>query len=720
MESQDSNLTDHTLKDRRTVDALQECLIFLAKYHKREISQEALTCDLSLHNRSMDLNIFYQAANKIGLIPKKVFRKDINSISQLALPAVLLLDEDRACVLLDYDIEAGIAKIILPGISKGETEVTIERIESEYTGQVLIIKPEFNFRNRIDKEIVVEQPKEWFWGTLKRNKDIYTQVVIASLFINIFIVATPLFTMNVYDRVLPNNAIDTLWALVIGIFVILSFDFVLKLIRSYFLGIASKRSDVIMSNKIFDQLLNIKLEEKPASTGLFVSRLQSFESVRDFFTSATVAAIIDLPFVLIFLLIIFYIGGPVGYVTLFTIIITLLSSWYIQRPLKNIVEKNVKEEQIKQTTMIETVTGLEIIKSIRAQNRMKTNWEESVNSTVHYNDKGHFLSQGIGYFITYLSSFSNIGIVALGVYLAADGYMTMGAIIASMMLNGRVIGPVSQLSSMIIRYDRTMLALNNLDEVMKMPVEREKKDYISRANLQGKIEFKDVNFSYKNKNIEMFKNLNFKINKGEKVAILGKIGCGKSTLIKLILNLYSPTSGSVLVDDVDTRQIDPVDLRKAIGVVPQEPFLFMGSIKDNITISEQYATDEEILRASKIAGLEDFLAKHELGYDLMVGERGEGLSGGEKQTVTLARALLSDPNILMLDEPTNSMDSQTENAFIKKLKMIIKNKTLIVVTHKLSLLELVDRVIIIENGQIIADGPKEVVFNKLGAKNASK
>lgn len=593
-------------------------------------------------------------------------------------------------------------------------------MEQEFTTEVLIIKPEYNFRNRIQREVHVNKPKEWFWGTLRRNFDIYGQVAVASLFINVFIIATPLFTMNVYDRVLPNNAIDTLWALVIGIFVVLTFDFVLKLIRSYFLGIASKRADVIMSNKIFDQLLNIKIAERPASTGLFVSRLQSFESVREFFTSATISSIIDFPFVIIFLLIIFYIGGIVGYITLFTIIITLSASWYVQKPLRKIVEKSVKEDQIKQTTMIEAVTGLEIIKTIRAQNRMKTNWEQSVNATVHYSDKSHFLSQSITYFTSYIASFSNIAIVALGVYMAADGYMTMGAIIATMMLNGRVIAPVSQLAGMIIRYDKTMLALNNLDEVMKMPVEKQDKEYISRPHLNGNIEFKNVDFAYKGSQVAMFKELNLKINKGEKVAILGKIGSGKSTLLKMLINLYEPTNGSVLIDGVDTRQIDPVDLRNAIGVVPQEAFLFMGSIKDNITIGEQYATDEEILRASKIAGLEDFLAKHESGYDLMVGERGDGLSGGERQAVTLARALLSNPEILMLDEPTNSMDSQTENAFIKRLKQIIEDKTLIIVTHKTSILSLVDRVVILENGQIIADGPKEVIFNKMGAKNASK
>ena len=716
-ENKDLEQNLNTLKDRREVDTLLECLLFLAKYHKRETSAESLKFNLPTHKRSLSVDMFVESGNRIGLVSKIVKRK-ITKLTKLALPAVLILDKNRSCVLLDYDEKDQLAKVIMPGLSSGETIISLEKLNSEYTGNLIIIKPEFNFNNRIEKEVLVESPKQWFWGTLFRNKGIYKQVIIVSLFINLFILATPLFTMNVYDRVLPNNAIETMWALFIGISFVMLFDFILKVLRSYFLGIASKRTDTIISNKIFNQVLNIKIDSKPASTGQFVSRLQSFESVREFFTSATVAAFVDFPFVIIFVLVIFYISGPLAYITIFTVLISLLVSWYMQRPLKALIEKSVKEEQIKHTTLIETVTGLEIIKSVRAQNGMRTNWDQSVNKTVHYADKGHFLSQSITFFTAFISQFSNIAIVAGGVYLAGEGEITMGAIIASMILNGRVIAPVSQLVGLIIKFDKTMLSLNNLDEVMKMPVEKENKTYISRPQLKGKIELKDVNFSYKDQNHQTLKNINLTIKEGEKVAILGKIGSGKSTLLKLILNLYEPKSGSILIDEVDTRQIDPIDLRQAVGCVPQEPFLFMGTIKDNITIGEQYISDEELLEVSKIAGLDEFLGKHEAGFDLMVGERGEGLSGGERQSVTLARALVSNPNIIMLDEPTNSMDRQTEKAFINKIEKIIDEKTLVIVTHKTSLLHLVDRVIILENGQISFDGSKDELFkSNIGGKN---
>ena len=347
MENNDSHLIENEtlgdLKDRRKVDDLLGCLLFLSKYHNRETSAESLTFGLPIHKTSMNISMFHQAASRIGLVTKTVRREKVKDITKLALPSVLILDKQRACVLLSYDLEKGVANVIIPGLISGETQMTIKKLESEYTGDVIIIKPEYNFNNRIEKEVKVENPKEWFWGTLIRNKGIYQQVIVVSLFINLFILATPLFTMNVYDRVLPNNAIETLWALFIGISLVMLFDLLLKILRSHFLGIASKRADTIMSHKIFNHLLNIKLDAKPASTGQFVSRLQSFESVREFFTSATIAAIVDLPFVFIFILVIFFIAGPLAYITIATVIVSILLSWYIQRPLKSIIEKSVKE-----------------------------------------------------------------------------------------------------------------------------------------------------------------------------------------------------------------------------------------------------------------------------------------------------------------------------------------------------------------------------------------
>lgn len=710
---EDSEIKNDVMKERRTVDSLLESLYFVSLFYQRHTSKDSLVSGLPIHNNSMQIKDFLISSKRIGLI-SKVVNRELKGISKLALPAVLILDKGRACVLLDLDFKNNEAKVIIPGLSEGEILMQIDALEEEFQQQVIIIKPTYKFENKVSNDILMPQPKQWFWGALKANIPIYRKVLISAIFINLFVLAMPLFMKNVFDRVLPNNAIETLLAMTFGIVFILTFDLIFSLLRAYYLGKAGKKADLIMSNKIFDQLLNIRLSEKPNSTGQFVSRLQSFQSVRDFFTSATIATLVDIPFTLLFIAVIFYFGGILGWISVATIVLVLLLSWSMKGKIKAIVEKSAKEEQLKQTTLNETVAGLEIIKSIRAQNRMKSHWDESLNQTLYYGEKSQMLSQFTTLTTGLISKLSNIAIIVVGVYLSIEGEMSMGGIIAAMMLNGRVIAPISQIVGMVIRYDQTIVSMNNIDQIMMMDVERSDKNYISRPQLNGDIEFKDMTFSYKDQKFETLKNINLTIKQGEKVAILGRIGSGKSTLAKLIMNLYEPTSGSVLIDQTDIRQIDPVDLRKSIGCVPQEPFLFMGTIKDNITIGEQYVTDEEILAASKAAGVHEFLGKHEAGYDLLVGERGEGLSGGERQAVTLARALITNPNIMIFDEPTNSMDKQTENAFIKKMKTLIANQTVIMITHKMSILPLVDRVIVIDNGKIIADGPKDVVLKSKG------
>jgi ATP-binding cassette subfamily C protein LapB len=708
--SEENETVEEKPQDKRKIDAYLESLVFLTKYYQKDVSKDSLVSGVVAPGSFMNLKGFISSSERIGLITKPV-QRELKDISKLALPSLLVLKKNRSCVLTDIDIEEQKVKVIIPGL--GEKVLSFERMEQEYTGVTLLIKNDYKFKNDVHQKVVIDKPNQWFIGAMKRNKDIYMKVVVAAIVINLFVVATPLFTMNVYDRVLPNNALDTLWVLATGVIIVMLFDFILKLTRSHYLGLANKRADIVMSNKIFDQLLDIRLEEKPASTGMFLSRLQSFESVRDFFTTATIAAIVDLPFIFIFIAVIFFIGGPTAWISLGTVVIVFAFSMYMQKPIKEIIEKSAKEDQIKMTTLNETVTGLEIIKSVRGQNRMKTQFENALNQTAYYSDKSQHLSQTATYFTAMVSQLSNIAIVITGVYLAGEGEMTMGAIIASMMLNGRVIAPVSQIVSMILRYDRTMLALKNIDELMAMEVERGDKKYLSRPNLDGTIEFKDVTFTYKDQNFEALKNIDLHIKKGEKIAILGKVGSGKSTLSKLMMNLYVPSNGSVLIDGTDVRQIDPVDLRRSIGYVPQEPFLFLGTLKDNITIGENFASDEDVIKASKIAGVNSFLGKHEAGFDLIVGERGYGLSGGERQSITLARALLSSPNFLVLDEPTNSMDVQTEQAFINNMQDIVKDKTVIIMTHKMSILKLVDRVIVLHDGKIVADGPKDKVMSSL-------
>ena len=707
------------IKEQRE-DYLLCSLLYLSKYHKRPASKESLVAGLAIHDSIMTPKMFMRSAKHIGLITKGVDRK-LQQISQKSLPAVLILKDNKTCVLLDIDHTNENAKVVMHHESNSEEWYKFAEIEKLYLGSMFIVKPAYNFENRVSQEVEIVDNKKWFFRTIKKNFYIYKLVILAAILINIFVIFVPLFTMNVYDRVIPNKALDTLWVLLAGIIAVLIFDLILKLIRAYFIEQAGKRADIRMSNKIYEQLLNIKLDSKPASTGMFVSRLQSFESVREFFTTATLTAFVDLPFVLLFIGIIFYVGGPLGYISLATMVIAITFSFLMQRPIKKTIEASAKEEQIKQTVLTETVTGLEIIKGTHALNRMRTHWERSISQTSYYGNKSHYLSQIVTYVVAFFGQLSGILIVAFGVVLTADGVITMGAIIAAMMLNSRVVGPVSQIVGMIIRLERIKLSLQNIDDIMQLPSERDSsKSYLSRPDLYGDIVYKDVNFSYKDQKYTVLKDVNLRIKQGERIGIIGKIGSGKSTLAKLLLNLYEPSNGSVLIDNTDIRQIDPVDLRRSIGYVPQEPFLFMGSIKDNISISEQYATDEQILQAATIAGVHDFIGKHEAGYDLIVGERGEGLSGGERQAVTLARALLSNPNILIFDEATNMMDDLSERNFRNKVQNVIDGKTVIVITHKPSMLALVDRILVVEDGKMIADGEKNTILNSFNKQETKK
>lgn len=703
------------LKDKKDEDTLLQCLLFLAKYHKRQTSVDKILADLSLHSKYMSLALFKKAAKQLSFTCKGVSRgfKDIDS---RVLPCVVFLKENKVAILLSKDEQK--VKLYVP--SFGQLEFTKEEFTQLFTNNILIVKPEYDFKSPLDEKIKIKDNRRWFYDTLIKNISIYKLIIIAAILINIFVIFIPLFTMNVYDRVLPNKAVDTLWVLLFGISFVLVFDLILKLIRSYFIEVAAQRADVRMSSKIFDQILNIKLKHKPPSTGMFVSRLQSFESVREFFTSATITAFVDLPFIFLFIAIIYFIGGNLAFVSIATMILAIIFSLLMQKPIKKTILLSAKEDQIKQTILTEAVAGLEIIKSVRAANRMKEHWDKSVLSITKYNNKTHYLSQAVTSVVTFMASFSSILIVSYGVFLANESKITMGAIIASMILNSRVIAPVTQIVSMIIRLDRTLISLENINQIMNMPVEREfNKNYLSRENLNGDIVFKEVNFTYDKNKSSVLKNINLHVKKGERIGIIGKIGSGKSTLAKLLINLYEPTNGSILIDSTNIAQIDPIDLRKAVGYVPQEPFLFMGSIKDNVTIGHQYASDEEILAACKISGVHDFLGKHERGYDLIVGERGEGLSGGERQAVTLARALISKPSILLLDEPTNMMDDLSEHLFKQKVAQAIEDKTLIIITHKPSLLSLVNRLIIIDDGKIVADGEKNEVLAAL-RKNSQK
>lgn len=692
-------------------DPLLRCLIILTRLYQHPYSAQTLTAGLPLEDGKLNPELFIRAANRAGLT-SRVTKRELLDISTLTFPVVLLLKNGNACVATARN-EANVWTVIQTESDGGEMQISNEELAGFYSGFAIFSRPSFRFDTRAHEH---ETPKgeHWFWSVFRQSWPLYSEVLIASLLINIFALVTPLFTMNVYDRVVPNQAYETLWVLGIGILIVYIFDLIMKTLRAYFLDVAGKRVDIILSSTIFEKIMGLKAAVRPRSVGSLANNLQEFEMFRDFITSATITTLIDLPFTILFLLIILWIGGPVVLVPIAAIPIIILVALALQRPLQGVIQKSFRVGSQKHATLIETLTGLDTIKAVDAEGIAQRKWERIIGEQSDLGLKSKLLTTAIVNQSGLFQQLAYVGVVVVGVFLITNNMLTMGGLIACSMLTGRVTAPLAQVASLITRYYQARAAVQGVDDIMKLPVERTPgKNYIHRPVIRGDIEFRNVTFAYPDQSIPALKNVSFKISQGERVGIIGRIGSGKSTLEKLILGIYEPNEGSVWVDGVDLQQIDPADLRRNIGYIPQDVMLFFGSVKDNIVLGAPYVDDAMMLRAAEIAGVTEFVNRHPQGFDMQIGERGEGLSGGQRQSVANARALLLDPPIFIMDEPSNSLDNRSEENFKKRLAAQLGKHTLLLVTHRASLLTLVDRLIVMDNGQIIADGPKEQVMQAL-------
>ncbi|MBF0383346.1 MAG: type I secretion system permease/ATPase [Magnetococcales bacterium] len=694
------------------VNPLLECLVYLTKYHGTPRSAESLVAGLPDQHHSFTPRIFLRAAQRAGF-HAKVIKKTFRKLSKDMFPVVIPFKDGDAGVLLDTFFENKCVEIMLPDNGGIVERIAISDLEERWSGYVILVQPEnpIEFDRPDEKR---RDPSSWFWGTLRQNWWIYSQVVMAAVFVNLFGLISPMFVMIVYDRVIPNNAQETLWVLASGVLTVIVFDLILKTLRAFFIDYAGKRADILMGSRLFDQVLDMRLAGRPKSAGVFANTLREFETLREFFTSATLAAVIDLPFVLLFLFVLWMISGPVSIVLMIAVPLVLGYGFLLQIPLRNVVKKNLNESNIKHGVLVETINGLETIKAVGAEGRMRGLWEQALGATASSGQKSRALSTSGVNFTSWVQQTVSVGVMLYGVQLIGKNELTMGALIACVMLGGRAIAPLAQLAQLVTRLNQSMASLKNLNEIMSAPVERShKQQFIHRPQLGGEIEFRNVSFRYPGTDLDILKGVSFKINLGESVGFIGRVGSGKSTLAKLILGLYEPTEGTVLVDGIDLRQIDPADLRRNIGYVPQDPFLFQGTAKDNITAAAPFMEDAAIIRAAKLAGVSDFLEQHPLGYNLPVGERGDGLSGGQRQGLTIARALLRLPNILVMDEPTSSMDAKSEQELRNRLRDFLKDRTLLLITHRASLLSFVDRIIVLDNGQLLADGPRKQILDSL-------
>lgn len=695
-----------------SVDPLLTCLVFLTAHFGRSKSAEVLKAGLAYDERGMGPSLFCEAAERLGLKTSIVKCKSLARISPHALPVVAILDKGQACIILQFNPDGVRARIFLPETGT-EKEVKLGDLEKDFSDHVIYVHPRAEFTDpqaphRLDAD------RHWFWGAFLDNTDIYGKVLLSAVLINLFGLTGSIFVMTFYNRVIPNNAIETGWVLSIGALTVFVFDFILRTLRGYFVDFAGRRIDMIAARRIYDQLLDMKLSHRPSSSGAFASMLREFDSVREFFSSASLTAMVDLPFSFFFLFIIGMLGGPIALMLTALLMVAVAAGVILQVPLRAQVSKNIHTAETRHGLLVETIHGLETIKAVGADGRLRARYIDLVAEAGRQAQASRFYS-GLGVNIAaFIQQSATIFIVLFGMYLVQDQSITMGALIACVLLAGRAIAPIGQVAGLMSRYHQTRNAMKTLDDFMKKPVERPAHaPFLHRPDLKGKIAFDSVGFKYPGTDRNILQDVAFTINAGEKVGIIGRVGSGKSTLARMMMGLYEPTQGAILADDTDYRQIDPADLRRNIAYIAQDVVLFRGSVRDNIVIARPQATEDEILTAARESGVHEFVARHPMGYDAQVGESGNGLSGGQRQAVALARAMLMRPNIMVCDEPTNAMDMQAEEAFLRHIRQQIADKTFILITHRQHLLMLVDRLILVDQGRIIADGPKEKVIEAL-------
>lgn len=695
-----------------TEDSLLNALHIVKDHYKIGNSVESMVSGLAFKNGKLTTQQFIRAVKRGGLNAKVMDRK-AEKISAYTLPAVVYWQDGTFGLVVGIKETAeGTTEYNVLNTSNGQHgAIDMETFKAAYGGFIILMKPFSEFQAMAAE---MEQGGKWFWTVIKQFKKLYVQVGLAALFINLFALISPLFVMNVYDRVVPNAAFETLWVLAIGITAGYTFEFVFKQLRAYFIDTAGKGADILLASKIYEHVLNVRLGSRKTSSGAFANQLREFETLRDFFTSSTMVTLIDLPFLFIFIAVIGMIGGWLFVIPLLAVPIVILVSYFVQLPLQAVIEKAQEEQDNKHGHLVETIYGLETIKALGTQSRAQGRWEQLVGETARSGSRGRFLTQLALNFSQYAGQLVSVGTIIMGVYLITAGSMTMGGLIACSILVGRTMAPLSQAVSLYVRFQQSAVSMKNLSQIMALPVERtDGQGFLHLEKLKGNVEFKDIEFSYPKAKMQAIQNVSFSIKAGEKVGLIGRAGSGKSTLTRLLASLYQPNSGQILIDGLEMRQIDPVELRRSMSYVPQNTMLFKGTLRENLLLANPEATDADMVAAAEGASVMDFVRRHPMGFDMPIGESGEGLSTGQRQAVGIARALLRDAPLVILDDPTSEMDNRTETHILDALKKWQTDKTVILITHRAPMLELVDRLIVMDYAKIMADGPKDTVLTAL-------
>lgn len=696
-------------------DPLLEALLYFGKLHSRPINRSGVLQCLPLWGGKLTPQMFPRAAERAGFNSKMV-KRPLKRISPATYPAILLLNDNEVAILTEK-VSGNCYKVILPSAGGGEETLSADRLGEVYSGIAIFVKPAHEFETRAEFR-AQRLGKNWFWGTLWRFRSFYFRVCVATVVINFLALASSIFMMNVYDRVVPNEAVDTLFVMAMGVGIAYVFEFILKSLRTHFVDRAGHRIDLILGSEIFGRILGMHFGDRPESAGALASQARGYDSLREFFTSATIAAMADLPFTFVFVGVIYLLGGPaVALPVIAGLTLALIVGLFMQLPIRKAVSRSYLSSNQRQALMVEGIQSLERIKATGSESEIQARMEE----IMHVSAKSEIESRGYSHLamnMTALLQHVVSTVIIISAFFAVrDRDMTMGAMIASVILSGRAMAPMALVASLLTRMQLSLRSLSGLDQLMELRAERDERgaQYISVPEFSPSIEARQLKFRYDSDGALILDELNITIQPGERVALLGKTGSGKSSLLRLLMGFQRPTDGSISISGIELSQLDPAELRRNIGYVPQDPGLLYGTLRSNLLAGCPWVEDYKLLEAIDIAGLGNFIRSLPRGIDQPVSENGNSLSGGQKQAVSLARALIVEPELLLFDEPTSAMDSGSERRLIEKLRAYLDGdsmRTLLVATHKRSILSLVDRVIVMEDGKVIADGPKQQVVRR--------
>ncbi|AHG74923.1 LapA secretion ATP-binding protein [Mannheimia varigena USDA-ARS-USMARC-1296] len=700
-----------------------EHISLVTQIYGNPIAQEALTAQVVRDvNNKVNFYSVIEVLRSYGF-ENSISQRPLQEIPSLSVPVVAILQNEEAVVITKIEGKGLERRYHIRQSSDSEQIIDHKTLAQNYLGYCWFIKPKIvsDVRSELPE---YDMPKAWFWKVIWRFRGYYYQIVLASFIINFLALVSSLYVMNVYDRVIPNQTYETLWALSIGVIIAIFFEFVGRMIRGHLTDVAGKKADLIISSALFRRVMALRLIDKPASSGSYANNLREFESVREFMTSASLLALVDLPFLFLFLFVIYLVGGILAAVPLVMISIVLIISFVVQPKLSARLNESMRESSQRQGLIVEALDGIETLKANNAINWAQQRWDMYTAKVSAAQIKVRDLSNFVTNFATKVQQLNTVFLVILGAYMvhaeAEVERITIGAIIASVILSGRALAPVTQIASLAVRFQQAKLALKGLDAIVERPIERDSsRQYITLKQVYGKVEFRNVSFQYNQDSPEALDGLNITIRAGEKVGILGKIGSGKSTMLKLASGLYEPMKGGVALDDVDIRQLDPNYLRSQVALLTQSERLFLGSLRENLDMArtDNLADDRVLVQALQRFGLLPLVQRHPKGLDMPLGENGLGLSGGQKQLVALARMTIKDPKIVLLDEPTSDLDQGSEDMVLNSLAQWIGSRTLMVVTHRPQVLKLVSRVIVMDNGKVVMDGPRDEILARLRNQN---